>query len=49
MDQPSRVIAMKVGLHLGEPYDAIVEGKLAEERATSVASREPVRRGRSPA
>src|SRR5450759_5393193 len=30
MDQPSRVIVMKVGVHLGEPWEAIVERKLAE-------------------
>ena len=27
MDQPSRVIVMKVGVHLGEPLEAIVEPK----------------------
>jgi len=37
MDQPSRVIVMKVGVHLGEPWQAIVERKLAEERAAGVA------------
>jgi len=37
MDQPSRVIVMKVGVHLGEPWEAIVERKLAEERAAGVA------------
>jgi hypothetical protein len=37
MDQPSRVILMKVGVHLSEPWEAIVERKLAEERAAGVA------------
>jgi hypothetical protein len=37
MDQPSRVIVMKVGVHLGEPWEAIVARKLAEERAAGVA------------
>jgi len=37
MDQPSRVIVMKVGVHLSEPWRAIVERKLAEERAAGVA------------
>jgi|BarGraIncu00421A_1022006.scaffolds.fasta_scaffold21399_1 hypothetical protein len=37
MDQPSRAIVMKVGVHLGEPWEAIIERKLAEERAAGVA------------
>ena len=37
MDQPSRVIVMKVGVHMGEPWEAIVERKLGEERAAGVA------------
>ena len=37
MDQPGRAIVMKVGVHLGEPWEAIVERKLAEEQAAGVA------------
>jgi hypothetical protein len=37
MDQPSRVIVMKVGVHLSEPWEAIVERKLAEEQVAGVA------------
>ncbi len=37
MDRPGRVIVMKVGVHLGEPWETIVERKLAEERVADVA------------
>ena len=37
MDQPSRLIVMKVGVHMGEPWEAILDRKLAEERAAGVA------------
>lgn len=36
MDQPGRVIVMKVGVHLSEPWEAIVERKIAEVRAAGV-------------
>jgi len=36
MGQLSRVIVMKVGVHLSEPWEAIVERKLAEERVAGV-------------
>ncbi len=34
---PVRVVVMKVGVHLGEPWETIVERKLAEERSVGVA------------
>ncbi len=37
MVQPSRVIVMKVGVHLGEPWEAIVERKRAEDRVAGIA------------
>ena len=37
LDLPDRIIVMKVGLHLGEPWESIVERKLAEERVAGVA------------
>ena len=37
MEQPGRVIVMKVGVHLSEPWEAIVGRKLEEERAAGIA------------
>ncbi len=38
MDQPSRVIVMKVGVHLSEPWEAIVErsSQRSGQRASSI-------------
>jgi hypothetical protein len=37
MQNPSRLIVMKVGVHMGEPWEAILDRKLAEEQAAGVA------------
>jgi hypothetical protein len=37
MEYPTRLIVMKVGVHLGEPWEAILARKLAEEQAAGVA------------
>lgn len=37
VNRPDRIIVMKVGLHLSEPWESIVERKLAEERVAGVA------------
>jgi hypothetical protein len=37
MRYPSQLIVMKVGVHMGEPWEAIIDRKLAEEQAAGVA------------
>ena len=37
MQYPSSLIVMKVGVHMGEPWEAIIDRKLAEEQAAGVA------------
>ena len=37
MQYPSRLVVIKVGVHMGEPGEAIIDRKLAEEQAAGVA------------